>query len=88
MKVYVVYQCGYDESEFMEILGVFQNKGKAKQCYLENVSDNVEHYNFIYDEECKMESINDKHNMTRLFKGYQENWNNYLEIHIEEQEIL
>lgn len=88
MKVYIVYQFGYNGSELMEILGVYSNIGEAKKVYLQNIEDNIKEYDFDYDEECKMFSINDTHNMTRLFKGYQENWDNYLEIHIEKREVL
>ena len=88
MKVYIVYQYGYNGSEFMEILGVYNNIGKAKKEYLDTIEDNIKYFDFDYDKECKLSTINNTHNITRLFKGgYQENWDNYLEIHIEEKEV-
>ena len=88
MKVYLVYQLGYTGSNKLEILGVFRNIGEAKQCYLKNIEDNIKEYDYDYDEECKYASWSNTHNVTRLFKGgLQENWDNYLEIHIEEQEV-
>lgn len=88
-NVYVVYQCGYcDGSNFMEILGVYKNIGEAKKCYLDNIEENIKEYDFDYDEECKNFSLNDTHNMTRLFGGgYQENWDNYIEFHISKEEV-
>ncbi len=90
MKVYVVYQFGYNGSELMEILGVYKNIGEAKKVYLDNIEENIKKYDYDYDKECKLVTLDKegKHNMTRLFKGgYQENWDNYLEIHIKEKEM-
>lgn len=90
MKVYVVYQLGYTGSNVLEILGVYNDIGEAKQRYLKEIEENIKEYDFDYDKECKLVTLDKegKHNMTRLFRGgYQENWDNYLEIHIEEQEV-
>lgn len=88
MKVYVVYQLGYTGTNQLEILGVFSNIGEAKQCYEKNIEDNINEYDYDFDKECRYASLSDTHNVTRLFKGgLQENWDNYLEIHIEEQEV-
>ena len=88
MKVYVVYLLGYTGSNELEILGVYKDIEKAKKVYRDNIEDNIADFDFDYDKECKYKSINNTHNMTRLFKGgYQDNWDNYLEIHIEEKEV-
>lgn len=89
MKVYIVYQLGYTGTNQLEILGVFSNIGEAKQKYLKEIEENINEYDFDYDIECIYYSYNNgTANMTRLFKGgLQENWDNYLEIHIEMQEV-
>lgn len=89
MKVYVVYQLGYTGSNELEILGVYQNIGEAKQRYLKEIEKNIKEFDYDYDKECIHHSYNkDTASMTRLFGGgYQENWDNYLEIHIEEKEV-
>lgn len=89
MKVYVVYYLGYTGSNELEILGVYNNMESAKRRYLNEIEENINEYDYDYDEECKHRSYNmGTASMTRLFKGgYQENWDNYLEIHIEEQEV-
>lgn len=89
MKVYVVYLLGYTGSNELEILGVYNNIGSAKRRYLNEIEENINEYDYDYDKECKHQSYNmGTASMTRLFKGgYQENWDNYLEIHIEEQEV-
>ena len=88
MEVYVVYLLGYTGSNELEILGVYQNIGEAKQRYLKEIEENIKEYDYDYDKECKYVSISDTHSMTRLFRGgYQENWDNYLEIHIEKHEV-
>lgn len=89
MKVYVVYQLGYTGTNQLEILGIFKHIGEAKQRYLKEIKENINEYDFDYDKECIHYSYNNgTASMTRLFKGgLQENWDNYLEIHIEEQEV-
>lgn len=89
MKVYVVYQLGYTGSNELEILGVFKDLEKAKETYRFLIKDNIKNYDFVEDNECKYtEELINGHCMTRLFGGgYQENWDNYLEIHIEQQEV-
>lgn len=89
MKVYVVYQLGYTGSNELEILGVYRNIEEAKKVYREYIKDNREDFDFDYDKETPYtEELINGYCMVRLFKGgYQENWDNYLEIHIEEQEV-
>lgn len=89
MKVYVVYQLGYTGSNELEILGVYRNIEEAKKVYREYIKDNREDFDFDYDKETPYtEELINGYCMVRLFKGgYQENWDNYLEIYIEEQEV-
>lgn len=88
MKVYVVYQLGYTGSNELEILGTFDDYKKAEQVYLQNINENIDDFDYGVDKECDDRIYEITHRMTRLFKGgYQENWDNYLEIHMEEQEV-
>lgn len=89
MKVYVVYQLGYTGSNELEILGVFKNIVEAKKCYSNNIQDNIKEFDFDYDKETPYtDNLENGYCMVRLFKGgYQENWDNYLEIYLEEQEV-
>ena len=88
MKVYVVYQLGYTGSNELEILGVFKDLEKAKETYRFLIKDNIKNYDFVEDNECKYTEVIKSQCMTRLFGGgYQENWDNYLELYIEEQEV-
>ena len=87
MKVYVVYQLGYTGSNELEILGVYKNVRFAEDKYFEQIRDNIKDFDFGFDRECN-DIVTETSRMTRLFKGgYQENWDNYLEIYIEEQEV-
>lgn len=88
-NVYVVYQLGYTGTSQLDILGIYSNIGEARQKYKTVVEENIKEYDYAYDKECTNHSYNDgTANMTRLFKGgLQENWDNYLEIHIEKREI-
>lgn len=89
MKVYVVYQLGYTGSNVLEILGVYKDYKIAETKYLQQINDNIEDFDFGVDEECDDRIYELTQRMTRLFKGgYQENWDNYLEIYIEEREVL
>lgn len=88
MKVYVVYQLGYTGNNELEILGVYDRYTKAEKVYLQNIQDNIEDFDYGIDEECDDRVYELQHRMTRLFKGgLQENWDNYLELHISEQEV-
>lgn len=88
MKVYVVYQLGYTGSNELEILGVYDRYTKAEKVYLQNIQDNIEEFDYGVDKECDDRVYELQHRMTRLFKGgLQENWDNYLELHISEQEV-
>ena len=87
MNVYVVYQLGYTGSNELEILGVYQDLKLAEERYFKEIIDNIREYDFGFDKECN-DIVKGNNRITRLFKGgYQENWDNYLEIHIERHEV-
>ena len=88
MKIFIVYQLGYTGTQQLEILGVYENYKKAERTYLQNINDNIEDFDYGVDKECDDRVFELSHRMTRLFKGgYQENWDNYLEIHMEELKV-
>ena len=86
MKVFIVYQLGYTGTNELSILGVYNNYKDAEKVYLQNINDNIDEFDFGIDKECNDRIFEITHRMTRLFRGgYQENWDNYLEIHMEEK---
>lgn len=89
MKVFIVYQLGYTGTNELSILGVYNNYKDAEKVYLQNINDNIDEFDFGIDKECDDRIFEITHRMTRLFRGgYLENWDNYLEIHMEEKEVL
>ena len=88
MKIFIIYQLGYTGTQQLEILGAYDNYKKAEKIYLQNINDNIEDFDYGVDKECDDRVFELSHRMTRLFKGgYQENWDNYLEIHMEEIKV-
>lgn len=89
MEVYVVYVLGYTGSNELQILGIYKDIDEARQVYLTEIEENIKEYDFDYDKECIHQQYNHgTASITRLFKGgYQENWDNFLEIYIEKQEV-
>lgn len=87
MEVYVISKYGYCMGGVHEVVGIFQNKGEAKKCYLDIIKE-YEEKDFVIDEECNKTPLNYTTNHTRLFgDGYQENWDKYIEIYIEKMEV-
>lgn len=89
MKVYVVYQVGYTGKQEAEILGTFYDIEEAKKVFKRYIDDNIKEYGFVFDEQTPYtETLVCGECMVRLFgNGYQKNWDNYLEIYIQEQEV-
>lgn len=89
MKVYIVYELGYTGSNELEILGVYKDIETAKKMYRDSVAKSRVAFDFDYDNETPYtEELINGECMVRLFGGgYQENWDNYLEVYIEEQEV-
>ena len=87
MEIYVVYQLGYTGTNQLDILGIYKDIRWAEEKYFKTISDNIAEFDFGLDKECN-DIVTETSRMTRLFKGgCQENWDNYLEIHIEKQEV-
>lgn len=89
MKVYVVYELGYTGINKLKILGVYKDIETAKKMYRDSIAESRTEFDYDYDEETPYtEELINGYCMVRLFGGgYQENWDNYLEIYIEEQEV-
>lgn len=86
--VYIVYSLVINEErKEIEILGTFNNKEIAKKCYLDNIQDNIENYNFVVDKNCNKLTLNYSTNVTRLFYKQENNYNNYLEFYIKRVEV-
>lgn len=84
MKVYILVQNSFsEEGTSSEIIQVFYNKEKAIQTRQVLVIDNIMNYDFVKDEQNK----SDKDKTITLFRNYQENWNNYIELKIVESEV-
>ena len=87
MKVYVVYVLGYTGSNELEILGVYKDIESAEDRYFREIKENIENYDYDFDKECN-DIVSELGRVTRLFKGgYQENWDNYLEIYLSVEEV-
>ena len=86
--VYIVYSLVINEErKEIEILGTFNNKEIAKKCYLDNIQDNIENYNFVVDKNCNKLNLNYYTSVTRLFYKQENNYNNYLEFYIKRVEV-
>lgn len=86
--VYIVYSLVINEErKEIEILGTFNNKEVAKKCYLDNIQDNIENYNFVVDKNCNKLILNYYTSATRLFYKQENNYNNYLEFYIKRVEV-
>lgn len=86
--VYIVYSLVINEErKEIEILGTFNNKEIAKKCYLDNIQDNIENYNFVVDKNCNKLTLNYYTSATRLFYKQENNYNNYLEFYIKRVEV-
>lgn len=48
------------------------------------IQDNVKNFNFVRDKE----SLDDIFTIERIFRGFQENWNDYIEYTILEKEVI
>lgn len=87
MKVYVVYQLGYGQEICLDFLEIYEDYKMAEAKYLKEIENNVKDYDFVIDEECNDRRVKMEYRTTRLFRFQQENWDNYLEIYIEEKEV-
>lgn len=79
-KIYILVQKFYlndtQENDF-EIVGAYAKLSEAKEELEKIKKDNIKNYGFIQDND----------NKWIIFKGYQENWDNYIEYDIIEKII-
>lgn len=88
IKLYVLFEEVFGtEEKYTEILGVYSTMKEAIKEKEKAINDNIQHYNFVLDEENEFKPEVFK-NHTIIFYGYQENWNNYIEYIIIEKEVL
>ena len=86
--VYVITKTFFHniEGTITLIIGVYENIGNAKRQYLKEIEESKED-NYIIDEKCDKQTINYITNSTRLFSEYQENWDNYIELVIQKEDL-
>lgn len=87
MKVYILLEkvFNYDGMENTDsyIVGVFEKLIEAKICMQNEIYNNVVEFDFVEDEK------NDEKELEKIiFYDYQENWQNYIEFEIVEEEVL
>lgn len=90
-KVYVVTEINYGEltweCDTIQSMEVFEDEEKALEFFKEKVLDEVKNSNnYVVDEEDDIENIKIG-DIIRFFYKYQENWNCYFEIKLEEVEL-
>lgn len=90
-KVYVMTEVNYGElcweCDAIQDIKIFEDEYKALSFFKEKVLDevNVED-DFVLDEEDDITDLK-VGDIIRFFRSYQENWNEYFEIKLEEVEI-
>lgn len=85
MKVYVLVEQVYPahETVYNEVIGVYENLQKAIEKKKEEIKENIKYFDFIED----VENIKNPLAISRIFQGFQENWDNYIEYRIIEKEV-
>lgn len=80
MKVYVLIEQCFEpcNENYVAILGVYKTEEDAKTKQKQTIEENINNFDFVLDIQS-----ND-----RIFFLSQENWDNYIEYSIHEQEIL
>ncbi len=79
MKVYVLIEEDFNDIDgtFYELLGVYNNEKKAERIKETKMNEYLKK-DYIKDEESPD---------IRLFSGFQENWQDYIQFYIEEKEV-
>lgn len=87
--MYLVYESNYGELQYecdaTTIIGLYKTKEQAIEVAKREVENNKE-YNFVVDSE-DIDSIFEKRDYLIMFYNYQENWDSYFEIIIEEIKV-
>lgn len=87
--MYLVYESNYGELQYegdaTSIIGLYKTKDEALEIVKREVENNKE-YNFVLDNE-DIDSSIEKRGCLTMFYNYQENWNSYFEIIIEEIKV-
>lgn len=88
MKVYVLIERIYNYDSLGDeysswIDGAFYKKEDCKKKMQEEIKHNIQDFDFVEDTDNKI-----KEDYKILFYGYQENWNNYIEFEIIEEDLL
>lgn len=87
MRIYVLieriynYDSGEENTSWID--GAFYNKEDCKKKMQEEIKHNIQDFNFVEDADNKT-----KEDYKILFYNYQENWNNYIEFEIVEEDLL
>lgn len=86
MKVYILIEQVFPQCEasYTEILGTYKNLWQAEEEKQKAISDNVNNFDFVRDEE----SSDNIFAIDRIFQGFQENWDNYIEYKIIKKEVM
>ena len=86
MKVFVLieriynYDSGEENTSWID--GIYYKKEDCKKRLNEEIKHNIEDFEFIEDTDNTL-----KEDYKILFYNYQENWNNYIELEIIEEEV-
>lgn len=86
MKVYVLIEQVYPANETMHnnVLGVYTNPWEAETEKQKEIENNIKNFDFVRDEE----NTNNIFAIERIFQWFQENWDNYIEYKITENEVI
>ena len=86
MKVFVLieriynYDSGEENTSWID--GIYYKKEDCKKRLNEEIKHNIEDFEFVEDTDNTL-----KEDYKILFYNYQENWNNYIELEIIEEEV-
>ena len=85
MKVYVLIEQVYPacETAYNEVIGVYEDLQKAIEKKKEVIKEDIKNFDFIED----IENVENPLAISRIFQGFQENWDNYIEYRIVESEV-
>lgn len=80
MKVYILIEQCFEpcNENYITILGVYKTEEDAKAKQKQTIEGNINNFDFVLDTQTE----------NRIFFLSQENWDNYIEYSIHEQEIL